>query len=94
MAATSSSDDQIMLHMIFLKYITVGELSKILMSSRARTLPPTILANLFILDSRRNINRILDLIREFDSDTFTNQRICMSSRMPGPRMCKRSWTRC
>ena len=71
-------DDRLMLDMIFLKYITVGELDKILRefvgeNARVVTYDP---ANLiFILDSRRNIVRIRDLIRVFDSDVFTNQRV-------------------
>ena len=30
---------------------------------------------LFILDSRRNMRRTMELIGEFDSDTFANQRV-------------------
>ncbi len=71
-------DDQIMLDMIFLKYVTVDELSKILDQFKGEnasiiTYPPANL--LFILDSRRNMNRMLDLIRQFDSDIFIGQRV-------------------
>ena len=71
-------DDQIMLDLVFLKYITVDELSKILTEfmgeyAKVITYPPANL--LFILDNRRNIHRIEDLIRQFDSDMFTNQRV-------------------
>jgi general secretion pathway protein D len=71
-------DDQMMLNLIFLKYITVDELSKVLdqfvgENSKTITYAPANL--LFILDNRRNMKRIVDLIAQFDSDVFTNQRV-------------------
>src|SRR5580704_13217783 len=71
-------DDQVMLNLVFLKYITVDELSKVLdqFSGEYAKIIPYAPANLlFILDNRRNMKRIIDLIAEFDSDMFTNQRV-------------------
>ena len=71
-------DDQIMLNMIFLKYVTVDELSKILgeFSGENANMFSYAPANLlFIMDSRRNMRRTMDLIQMFDSDTFANQRV-------------------
>jgi len=71
-------DDQIMLDLVFLKYMTVDELSKVLeqfigKDAKIITYGPANL--LFVLDSRRNIHRIEEMISQFDSDTFTNQRV-------------------
>ena len=71
-------DDQTMLNLIFLKYVTVDELSKILNeftgeNARIFSYAPSNL--LFILDSRRNMRRTMELISLFDSDTFTNERV-------------------
>ncbi len=71
-------DDQTMLNLIFLKYVTVDELSKILTeftgeNAKIFSYGPANL--LFILDSRRNMRRTMDLVSMFDSDTFANQRV-------------------
>jgi general secretion pathway protein D len=71
-------DDQIMLDLVFLKYITVDELEKVLrefIGDNAKVLTYAPANLLFILDNRRNIHRIEGLIRQFDSDMFTNQRV-------------------
>ena len=71
-------DDQTMLNLVFLKYVTVDELSKILdpfTGDNAVLLPYAPANLLFILDSRRNMKRIMELIDMFDSDTFANQRV-------------------
>ena len=71
-------DDQTMLNLIFLKYVTVDELSKILdpfTGDNAVMLPYAPANLLFILDSRRNMKRLMELIDMFDSDTFANQRV-------------------
>jgi general secretion pathway protein D len=72
------SDDQVMLNLIFLKYVTVDELTKVLNeftgeNSNMFSYAPANL--LFILDSRRSMQRTMDLISLFDSDTFANQRV-------------------
>ena len=71
-------DDQIMLNLIFLKYVTVEELTKVLgeftgENSNMFSYAPANL--LFILESRRSMQRTMDLIALFDSDTFANQRV-------------------
>ena len=72
------ADDQIMLNLIFLKYVTVDELGKVLnefIGEYAKVITYSPANLLFILDNRRNIVRITDLIAQFDNDTFTNQRV-------------------
>ena len=71
-------DDQIMLNLVFLKYVTVDELTKVLgefvgENATMYSYAPSNL--LFILDSRRNMRRTIELIQLFDSDTFANQRV-------------------
>src|SRR5262249_14808613 len=66
-------DDQLMLSLIFLKYVTVEELSKIIdpfTGDNAIMLPYAPANLLFVLDSRRNMRRLMELISLFDSDTF------------------------
>jgi general secretion pathway protein D len=71
-------DDQTILNLVFLKYVNVDELVKVLKefageNSDMIAYPPANL--LFLLDSRRNMRRTMELISEFDSDTFANQRV-------------------
>ncbi len=72
------SDDQLMLNLVFLKYVNVEELSKIIqeftdVNAVIKVYPP---ANLmFILDSRRNMARLMELVALFDSDTFAGERV-------------------
>src|SRR5665213_287384 len=72
------ADDQLMLNLVFLKYVTVEELSKVIQeftdpNAVVKVYPP---ANLmFILDSRRNMRRLMELIALFDSDTFAGDRV-------------------
>ncbi len=71
-------DDQTILNLVFLKYVTVDELSKILADftdkdAVIRTYAPANL--LFIMDSRRNMRHIMDLIQLFDADTFAGERV-------------------
>jgi general secretion pathway protein D len=72
------ADDQLMLNLVFLKYVSVDELSKILQeftdpNAVMKVYPPANL--LFILDSRRNMRRLMDLVALFDSDTFAGERV-------------------
>src|SRR5580658_8444139 len=75
------ADDQLVLDMIFLKYVSVTELTKVLNefkgeSAKIISYEP---ANLmFILDSGRNLERLRDIIAQFDNDVFTNQRVHLS----------------
>lgn len=71
-------DDQPMLNLLFLKYTTVDELAKVLNefigeNARMYTYAPANL--LFVLDSRRNMRRTMELISLFDSDAFAKQRV-------------------
>jgi general secretion pathway protein D len=71
-------DDSPMLNLVFLKYTTAEELSKVLepFNGEGAKMIPYAPANLlFILDSRRNMRRTMDLIALFDSDSMANQRV-------------------
>jgi general secretion pathway protein D len=71
-------DDRTMLNLIFLKFATVEELTKLLDQFKGEhaiiwSYAP---ANLLIIqDSRRNMKRLMDLVSLFDSDAFANQRV-------------------
>ena len=72
------ADDQLMLNLVFLKYVGVDELSKVLQeftdpNAVVKVYAPANL--LFILDSRRNMRRIMELVSLFDSDTFVGERV-------------------
>ncbi len=71
-------DDRTMLNLIFLKYVTVDEISKVLeqFTDERTVIKAYAPANLlFLMDSRRNIRRLMELIEMFDSDTFAGERI-------------------
>ncbi|MEP6961463.1 MAG: secretin N-terminal domain-containing protein [Acidobacteriota bacterium] len=71
-------DDRTMLNLVFLKYVTVDEVSKVLQEfSDDRTIIRSYApANLlFIMDSRRNMRRLMDLIALFDSDKLAGDRV-------------------
>src|SRR6202051_2207824 len=71
-------DDQTMLNLVFLKYVTSSELVKVLQpfigenASMYEYAPANLL---LILDSRRNMRRTMDLVGMFDSDILANQRV-------------------
>jgi general secretion pathway protein D len=71
-------DDQTILDLIFLKYVNVDELTKVLAEFKGENSEMIAYAPanlLFLLDSRRNMRRTMELIAQFDSDTFANQRV-------------------
>ena len=73
-----AADDQLMLNLVFLKYVTAEELNKVLQeftdaNAVVKVYPPANL--LFILDSRRNMRRLMELVSLFDSDTFAGDRV-------------------
>ncbi len=71
-------DERMILDLIFLKYATVAEMSKVLEPFLGESAKMTVYepANLLmILDNSRNMRRTLDLISMFDSDTFAGQRV-------------------
>jgi general secretion pathway protein D len=71
-------DERTVLDLIFLKYVTVGEISKLLEpflgeSAKMAVYEPANL--LLILDNGRNMRRTTELISLFDSDTLAGQRV-------------------
>ena len=71
-------DEQTMLNLVFLKYAGVAEVQKLVEpfigeGAKVYSYAPANL--LFILDSRRNIRRAMDVIGMFDSDTLAQQRV-------------------
>ena len=71
-------DEQTMLNLIFLKYAGVAEVQKLIEpfigeGAKVYNYPPANL--LFLLDSRRNLRRTMDVIGMFDSDTLARQRV-------------------
>src|ERR1700722_15231121 len=77
-SASIPEDDQTMLNLVFLKYVTSSELVKVLQpfigenASMYEYAPANLL---LILDSRRNMRRTMDLVGMFDSDVLANQRV-------------------
>ncbi|HEY6393737.1 MAG TPA: secretin N-terminal domain-containing protein, partial [Bryobacteraceae bacterium] len=73
-------DDRTMLNLVFLKYVTVDELAKVLepfIGENSRMFAYTPANLLLLLDSRRNMHRTMELISLFDSDSLANQRVRM-----------------
>jgi general secretion pathway protein D len=73
-----ADDDQTMLNLVFLKFVTADELTNVLKpfigeNASIYTYGPANL--LFILDSRRNMRRVMELVAMFDSDQLANQRV-------------------
>ena len=71
-------DDQIMLNLVFLKFVTSTELMKVLtpfIGENASIYEYAPANLLLILDSRRNMRRLMDLVAMFDSDQLANQRV-------------------
>jgi len=71
-------DEQTVLNLVFLKYATAPELSKLLEpflgeSGKLMTYDPANL--LLILDNSRNMRRTMELIAMFDSDMLAGQRV-------------------
>jgi general secretion pathway protein D len=75
---SAPNDEQMSLNLIFLKYATVGDLSKLLApfvgdGAVVLTYEPANL--LLVLDNNRNMRRTMELIALFDSDVLANQRV-------------------
>ena len=71
-------DEQTILFLLFLKYASVAELAKLIEpfigeGAKSISYPPANL--LFLMDSRRNIRRVMEIINLFDSDTLARQRV-------------------
>ncbi len=72
------ADERVSLNLIFLKYATVSELSKLLEKfvGEGATMITYDAANLLlILDNNRNMRRTMELIALFDSDALARQRV-------------------
>jgi len=72
------SDERTVLNLMFLKYVTVAEMSKLIEPFLGESAKMTIYepANLLmILDNSRNMKRTMDLIALFDSDSLAGQRV-------------------
>jgi len=71
-------DDRTMLNLVFLKYVTADELAKVLepfQGENARIYVYTPANLLLLLDSRRSMRRLMEMVALFDSDTLANQRV-------------------
>ncbi|MCX6618961.1 MAG: hypothetical protein NTZ98_23050, partial [Acidobacteria bacterium] len=71
-------DERMILNLIFLKYATVAELSKLVepfLGEGAKTIAYDPANLLIILDNARNMRRTMELIALFDSDTLAGQRV-------------------
>ncbi|MBK5291976.1 MAG: hypothetical protein JJE04_09905, partial [Acidobacteriia bacterium] len=71
-------DEQIMLNLIFLKYATATEVSKLIepfIGEGAKVFSYLPANLLLLLDNRRNMARTAELISLFDSDTLASQRV-------------------
>ena len=71
-------DERTVLNLMFLKYVTVAEMSKLIEPFLGEGAKMTVYepANLLmILDNSRNMKRTMDLISLFDSDTLAGQRV-------------------
>ena len=76
--ASLQEDESTVLSLIFLKYATATEVGKLVEPFIGAGASVTIYtpANLlFLMDSRRNARRVMELISMFDSDTLANQRV-------------------
>ena len=75
---TIPEDDQTMLNLVFLKYVTADELAKVLepfIGENAKIYTYAAANLLLALDSRRNMRRLMELVAMFDSDQIANQRV-------------------
>ena len=77
-ASKLPDDERLVLNLVFLRYMTSGEMSKVLApflgdGAQMTSYDP---ANLLILlDNSRNMRRTLEMISLFDSDSFAGQRV-------------------
>lgn len=76
------ADDTVMLNLLFLKYASADEMLKIINPflgdhAKAFTIPSANL--LLVLDTRRNMRRVLELIGTFDDEALAHSRIRMFS---------------
>jgi general secretion pathway protein D len=76
--ASIPADDRTMLNLVFLKYVTADELAKVLDPFQGENAKIYVYAPsnlLLLLDSQRNMRRLMEMVALFDSDTLANQRV-------------------
>lgn len=72
------NNDETMLNLVFLKYVTADELAKVLdpfLGENAKMYVYAPANLLFLLDSRRSMRRLMELVGMFDSDQLANKRV-------------------
>ena len=77
-ATNLADDERLVLNLVFLKFVTAGELAKLLEPFNGEGAKMTAYdpANLLIIeDNSRNMKRTMDLIAMFDSDALAGQRV-------------------
>jgi len=77
-ASKLPDDERLVLNLVFLRYVSSGEMYKVLQQymgdgAQLTNYDPANL--LIILDNSRNMRRTLDLIEVFDNDAFAGQRV-------------------
>jgi general secretion pathway protein D len=76
--ASIPEDDRTMLNLVFLKYVTADELAKVLDPFQGENAKIYVYAPsnlLLMLDSRRSMRRLMEMVAMFDSDQLANQRV-------------------
>lgn len=71
-------DDRMVMNLIFLKYVTVSEVQKLLdqfMGEGAKSIAYDAANLLIILDNARSMRRTMEMLALFDNDAFANQRV-------------------
>ncbi|MBY0505140.1 MAG: type II secretion system secretin GspD [Bryobacteraceae bacterium] len=71
-------DDRMVMNLVFLKYVTVSEVQKLLdqfMGEGAKSIAYDAANLLIILDNARSMRRTMEMLTLFDNDSFANQRV-------------------
>lgn len=71
-------DDRMVMNLVFLKYVTVTEVQKLLdqfMGEGAKSIAYAPANLLIILDNARSLRRTMEMLELFDSASFANQRV-------------------
>lgn len=77
-AAELPADERMVLNLVFLKYVTVAELAKLInpfLGEGATAVSYDAANLLLILDNARNMRRTMELIALFDNDALATQRV-------------------
>ncbi len=77
-AAELPADERMVLNLVFLKYVTVAELAKLInpfLGEGATAVSYDAANLLLILDNARNMKRTMELIALFDNDALATQRV-------------------